>query len=89
MRLFFLYRLLCSNVVCVVRSHSKVIPVIQNQVRSMSTTQKQNYFSLLQLLRGLQDPVDDMMGKILLLCSCRSASRLHLFPLIDHSASHL
>ena len=64
--MYILYRLLCSCVVCVGRSHSEVIPVIWKQLGSMSTTQKQSYFSLYELLRGLQDPVDGTIGKILL-----------------------
>ena len=41
--------------------------MIWKQLATMSTTQRQNYFTLQQLLRGLQDPVDDTIGKIMLL----------------------
>ena len=52
---------MCSSVVCVVGSHLEMIPMIQKQLRSMSTSLKQNYYSLQQLLRGLQEPVDDIV----------------------------
>ena len=55
---------MCSSVGCVVESHSQVIPKIWKQLRSTSTTQKQNKFSLQQLVRGLQDPMDDTKGEI-------------------------
>ena len=71
---------MCSGVVCVVGSHSEVIPVIQKQLRGILPTWKNYYFSLWQLLRGQQDPVDDTIGLILLLPSCMSVSRLHLLP---------
>ena len=57
---------MCSSVVCIVGSHLEVIPMIWKELRSMSTTQKQTYFHLKQLLRGLQHPVDYTMGKVLL-----------------------
>ena len=71
---------MCSTVVYEVMSFLEVIPVFWKQVGSISATHMQNYFSLYELLRELQAPVDDTMGKILLLPSCSSVSRLHLFP---------
>ena len=86
----FLCRLMCSSVSCIVGSHLEVIPMIWKQLGSMSTTHKQNYFGLWQLLRGLQDTVDVTIGKILLLPSCRSVSGCTFFIfLIDHSGTHL
>ena len=43
-----------------------MLPTIQKQLRSMSRTQKQKYFSFLQLLGGLQNPADYTIGKVLL-----------------------
>ena len=41
-----LCRLMCSNVMCVVENQLEVIPMIWNQLGSMSTTWKQDYSSL-------------------------------------------
>ena len=54
----------------------------------MSTTQRQNYFTLQQLLRGLQDPVDDTIGKFLLLSTVGMQVDAP-FSLIGHLGAHL
>ena len=54
---------MCSSLVCAEKSHLEMIPVILKQLDSMSITQKQNYFSLAELPRGVQDLMDDTMGK--------------------------